>query len=219
MSKLILIGGGGHCKSVLDAALRSGRFNEIVITDPVITAGSTILGCKVVGTDDMLPVMLREGFTQAFVTVGSIQSYAVRKKLVQLAEQIGLTFPVIADPSAVISKFANIGQGTFIGKNAVVNSGTIVGQHCIVNTGAILEHDCRIGNFCHVSVGSILCGGVTLGNGVFVGAGSTVIQMVNIASDAMIGAHSTILTDVGEKMKLNGIVKLMVEKSKRGGTT
>lgn len=217
LNKLVLIGGGGHCGSVLDAALRCGWFNEIVITDPVITAGTTILGCKVVGTDDLLPALHKDGFTQAFVTVGSIQSYAVRKKLVQVAKQIGFTFPVIADPSAVISKFANIGQGTFIGKNAVVNAGTIVGEHCIINTGAILEHDCTVGNFCHVSVGSILCGGVTLGNGVFVGAGSTVIQMVNIAHDAMIGAHSTVLTDVGEKMKANGIVKLPVEKIKRGG--
>lgn len=219
MSKLVLIGGGGHCESVLDAALRSERFNEIVITDPVIMAGTNILGCKVAGTDEMLPDLYKEGFTQAFVTVGSIQSYAVRNKLVQLVKQIGFTFPVIADPSAVISKFANIGEGTFIGKNAVVNAGTIVGEHCIINTGAILEHDCTVGNFCHVSVGSILCGGVTLGNGVFVGAGSTVIQMVNIARDAMIGAHSTVLTDVGEKMKANGIVKLAVEKINGGGIT
>ena len=169
------------------------------------------------GTDDLLPVLHKEGFSQAFVTVGSLQSYAIRKKLVQLAMQIGFTFPVIADPSAVISKFANIGQGTFIGKNAVVNAGTFVGEHCIINTGAILEHDCLVGNFCHVSVGSILCGGVTVGNGVFVGAGSTVVQMLTIASDSMIGAHSTVLTNVGEKMKVNGIVKFTVENIKRGG--
>ncbi len=206
-NKLVLLGAGGHCESVLDTVLRAQLFSEIVITDPFAPVGTTVLGCKVVGTDEMLFTLFKEGFTQAFVTVGSIKSYAVRKKLVEIAEQIGFAFPVIADPSAIVSRFTTIGSGTFIGKNAIVNVETTVGKHCIINTGAILEHDCKVGDYCHVSVGSILCGGVNLGNGVFVGAGSTVIEMVNIADNAVIGANSTVLGNVAVNAKVCGVSK------------
>lgn len=206
VKKMVLLGAGGHCGSVLDAALRSGQFREIVITDPVAKAGTKVLGCNVVGTDELLPALYKNGFTQAFVTVGSIQNNDARKKLVQLATEIGFAFPVIADPSAVISHFAKIGEGTFIGKKAVVNAGTTVGKHCIINTGAILEHDCSVGNYSHVSVGAILCGTVTLKEDVFVGSGSTVIQSVNIGKKTIIGAHSIVLRDVGENQKVYGII-------------
>ncbi len=209
-NKLVLLGAGGHCKSVLDAALCSNQFSEIVITDPVTLVGTKVLGCKVVGTDEVLPKLFNEGFTQAFITVGSIQNSAVRRKLVCLATKIGFTFPVIIDPSAVISRFAKIGEGTFIGKNTVVNAGTKIGKHCIINTGAILEHDCSVGAYSHVSVGSILCGGVTLGSGVFVGAGSTVIQLTTISDNAIIGAHSIVLENVGENVKASGLVKFSI---------
>lgn len=209
-NKLVLLGAGGHCKSVLDAALRSNRFNKIVITDPVAPVGTMVLNCRVVGPDALLPSLYLEGFTQAFITVGSIQNYAIREKLVKLATEIGFVFPVITDPSAQVSQYAVIGNGTFVGKNAIVNAGTIIGEHCIINTGAIVEHDCTIGNYSHVSVGAILCGSVSLKKGVFIGAGSTVIQNVAIGKNTVIGAHSAVLMNVGDNMKANGIVKHLV---------
>ena len=205
-NRLVLLGAGGHCESVLDSALRTEQFKQIVITDPVTPAGTKIMGCNVVGTDKVLHALYEEGFRQAFVTVGSIQNNTTRKRLAQMAINIGFTFPVITDPSAVISHFAKIDAGTFIGKNAVVNAGTIIGKHCIINTGAILEHDCSIGAFSHISVGAILCGTVTVKEDVFIGSGSTVIQNVNIGKNAIIGAHSTVLGDVGDNQKAYGII-------------
>ena len=35
-NKIVLIGGGGHCKSVLDSILRTCNYDEIVITAPPI---------------------------------------------------------------------------------------------------------------------------------------------------------------------------------------
>ena len=62
MSKLVLIGGGGHCKSVLDSALAMNKYTEIVITDPEIKPGTEVLGCTVVGSDDILSELRRQGF-------------------------------------------------------------------------------------------------------------------------------------------------------------
>lgn len=210
--KLVLIGGGGHCKSVLDVALRMGIYDEIVITDTALQKGIKILGCEVVGDDDLLPELKDYGFANAFITVGSIMAADIRMKLVGYVNRFNYIFPTIVDPTAAISDSAIIGPGSFVGKKAVVNAGAQIGSHCIINTGSIIEHDSIIGDFSHVSVGSILCGNIVLGRESLIGAGTTVIQGKRIGSRVIIGAGSTVLSDVGDNMKVYGIVKNLSER-------
>ena len=207
MSKIVLIGGGGHCKSVADALMNSGKYDEIVITDPGLKAGSDILGCPVVGNDDLLPQLYKNGFTDAFITVGSIKDASLRKKLAQTVKEIGFSMPIIADPSAVISMYSDLGEGTFVGKNAVINADARIGNHCIVNTGAIIEHECSVGDFCHIAVGAILCGAVSVGNDSFIGSGANVIQGRTIGSHDIVGANSTVLKDVGDNARVYGLTR------------
>lgn len=206
-NNIVLIGGGGHCKSVLDSVLRSGIFNEIVITDELLPEGSMILGCKVIGSDECLEKLRANGFKYAFVTVGSIGDNTLRKKLADKASSLGFKFPVIIDPSADVSESATVGDGTFIGKHAVINSEVTIEEHCIINTGALVEHECKIGAFTHVSVGAILCGNVDVGQRSFIGAGSTVIQCIKIGNDVVVGANSTILKNLADNSRNFGLVK------------
>ncbi len=205
MRKLVLIGGGGHCRSVLDAALRSNCFDEIVITDTQLKIGGKILGCTIAATDAELPKLKAGGFDFAFVSIGSIKSTKLREHLADQAEQLGFRFPVIIDPSATVSANAVIAEGTFVGKHAVINAGASIGKHCIINTGAIVEHDCSIGDFTHVSVGAILCGAVHVGKSAFIGAGSTIIQEVRIGAKTVIGANSTVIRNVSDGQTLYGL--------------
>lgn len=206
--RLVLIGGGGHCKSVLDSVLAMDIFAEIVITDPDLPIGSEVLGREVVGNDSMLSELINTGeFTEAFVTVGSIQTASLRKKLVNTALQLGFNFPTIIDPTACVSKTASIGAGSFIGKHAVINAEAQIGSHCIINSGVIIEHECSVGDFSHVSVGAVLCGDSHIGSECFIGAGSTIIQQINIGDRCIVGAHSTVLTNVEDDMKVLGTIK------------
>ena len=204
--KIVLIGGGGHCKSVLDAALRMGQYTEIVITDPIFEKGTSISGCAVVGDDSVLPELKNIGFEYAFITVGSIADPKLRITLARKAERLDFKIPVIIDPSANVSASASIGEGTFVGKNAVVNADARIGKHCILNTGCIVEHECSVCDFTHVSVGAILCGNTHVGRESFIGAGATVIQGIRIGSQTIIGSNSTVLSDVEDNMKVYGIV-------------
>ena len=206
MSKLVLIGGGGHCKSVLDAALAMNEFEEIVITDAGTKKGSDVFGCKVAGSDEELPDLYKQGFTNAIITVGSIESAALRERLSRMAEDLGFDFPVICDPTASVSNYTEIGKGTFVGKNAIINAGAEIGRHCIINTGSIIEHECVVGDYSHISVGSVLCGNVQVGYNSFIGAGSTIIQGISVGNGTVVGANSTVLTNVKNHMKVYGIV-------------
>lgn len=211
--KIVLIGGGGHCRSVLDVTLRINAFDEIVITDSGIPAGTQIMGCEVVGGDERLPQLFEEGFRYAFPAVGSIEDTDLRQTLFRRASKIGFLFPNLVDPSAVIGTDVTFGYGIFVGKQAVVNAGTVIEDMAIINTGAVIEHGCHIGSFSHISVGAALCGGVSVENGVFVGSHATAVQGTRIGRGSVIGAGALVLGDVPGETRVVGIWKTMQEKN------
>ncbi|WP_022761348.1 acetyltransferase [Butyrivibrio sp. AD3002] len=197
MESIVMIGGGGHCKSVIDAALRSRKFEKIYVTDVNLKPGDTILGCEVVGGDDKLPELLAGGVKNAFITVGFVKPSGLRSKLFFMAKDMGFSFPNIIDPSAVVAADAKLGSGIFIGKTAVINAGASVGDNAIINTGAIVEHDCKIGDFAHVAVGTKVCGESKVGANSLIGAGATILQCVEVGNDAIIGAGSVVIKNIG----------------------
>lgn len=206
-SRLVLIGGGGHCKSVLDTIIRLNTYSEVVITDCKLAAGTRILGCEVVGNDEMLSELFERGFRDAVITIGSIKSTDIRRDAFLKAEAVGFNFPRIIDPSAVVSGSASIGAGVYIGKNAVVNVDTVIDDMAIINTGAIVEHDCRIGKFTHVAVGAVICGGAEIEEDILIGANAVVLQGVRIGRNSIIGAGGIVLGDVPENSKIVGVSK------------
>lgn len=213
MSKLVLIGGGGHCKSVLDSALKMKFFEKIVITDECLPPGTKILGCEVVGNDSCLQQLREDGYEYAFITLGCVRVGNSREKLAAKISSLGFKFAVVQDPSSVIAQNVKIGSGSYIGKNVVINTDATIGKHCIINTGAIIEHECEVGDFTHVSVGTVLCGCVSVKNNCMIGAGSVVIQGMCIGSNVQIGANSTVLSDVGDNMTYYGTVKVQTDKN------
>jgi sugar O-acyltransferase (sialic acid O-acetyltransferase NeuD family) len=198
--KLLLLGGGGHCKSVLDSLLPSGQYVEIGIVDKKENVGKSILDVPIIGCDDDLPELYQQGFTCAFVTVGSIGNPSLRIKLFAEIERIGFEIPTIIDSSAVVSQHVSIERGVFIGKNAVINAGTSVGKGAIINTSATIEHDCSIGDFVHIAPGAVLCGELHIGNNTHIGANSVVKQQLKIGSDSLIGMGSVVLHSIGDNL-------------------
>ena len=98
MSRLLLIGGGGHCASVADCLLSSGTFEQIGIVD---ITGRPVLGVPIVGTDADLPRLKEEGWTDAFITVGSVGNTAIRRRLYEKMKALGFHIPAVIDPTAV----------------------------------------------------------------------------------------------------------------------
>ena len=189
--KLLLVGGGGHCRSVLDCVLRSGAYDAIGIVEREGAADKTVLGVPVVGHDADLPRLLADGWHYAAVTLGSIGAPTRRRALCQQLKALGFQLPVLADPSAVISSHAELAEGAFVGKRAVINAGSSVGACAILNTGSVLVHDCTVGGFVHVSPGAVQAEA-----NAHVGAGAVVMQGVRIGRDSIIGAGSVIIRDV-----------------------
>lgn len=199
--KLLLIGGGGHCKSVLDSILSLDIYSDIGIIDKETVS---LLDVSVVGSDQDLISLFQKGWTDAFVTVGSIGNTATRRKLFDMIKQIGFHVPSIVDNTAVVAKGTQIDEGCFIGKKVVINTGASLGKCAIVNTGAIVEHDCLVGDFSHISSGAILCGQVRIGHDSHVGAGSVVRQQISIGNNVIIGAGSVVVKNISDEATAYG---------------
>ena len=199
--KLLLIGGGGHCHSVIDSVLALKSFDSIGIVDP---SDADYNGVPVVGADEDIPSLIKDGWTYAFITVGSVGNTAIRRRLYEMVISLGLTIPAIIDPTAVLAKDAVIQEGVYIGKKAIVNAGSVIDKCAIINTGAIVEHDCHIGEFSHISPGTVLCGQVSVGKDSHVGAGSVVRQQTVIGSNTLIGMGSVVVKDMPDDVKAFG---------------
>lgn len=194
--KLLLIGGGGHCKIVIEAVESTGAFDQIGIIDLPENIGKSILSQKIIGEDQDLIKLKDAGYNHAFISLGSIGDPTKRMKLFQMISQLKFQLPIIIEKSAIISQSARISAGTYVGKNVIVNANAVIGKAAILNTGCIIEHDCRIGDFTHVAPGVVLSGNVAIGEGVHIGAGSVIRQNCEIGDHSIIGIGSIVVKDV-----------------------
>lgn len=202
--RILLLGGGGHCRSVLDSLLSLEEYTKVGIIDWPGKCSNGMYGVPVAGSDKDLPRLFREGWKYAFVTMGSIGDYKRREILYHCLLDIGFEVPVICDSSAVVSRNTALESGTFVGKHAIINSGTTVGACTIINTGAILEHDCTIGTMAHISTGSTLCGGVSVGDGTHIGAGTVIRQELTVGANSIIGIGSVVTRNIADHVMAFG---------------
>ncbi len=197
--KIVLIGGGGHCKVVISIIKKLGNFEIAGIVDNY-KAGSFISGIKVIGTDDDLKDIYQSGIHDALITVGSTKDNTKRYTLFNMAREIGYNFPVIISPEAVVDKTIRIDEGTVIMPGSIINIDSSIGKNCIINTGAIIEHDCKIGNHCHIAPGVHISGAVNIDELSFIGIGVTIIQGITIGKNVIIGAGSVAIKDIPENV-------------------
>jgi sugar O-acyltransferase (sialic acid O-acetyltransferase NeuD family) len=194
--KIILIGGGGHCKSCIDVIQAEGRFDIAGIVESsgfqLTDAGHQIVGYPVIGTDENLPELIRL-YKNALITVGQIQHPMVRMKLFSLVGELGGKLPVIVSPNAYISRTALIGAGTIVMHHAVVNTEANIGVNCILNTGSLIEHEATVGDHCHISTYAILNGQCKVGSRTFIGSRTVLSNNIEIAEDVLVSAGSVVL--------------------------
>lgn len=202
--KLLLIGGGGHCKVILDSLLFDHTYAEIAIIDQAENIGKHMMDIPILGCDDDLEGLYQEGYHYAFLSLGSIGYPDKRIKLYSELERIGFSIPNIIDDTASVSKHAVLDHGIYIGKHAVVNPGAVLGKGVIINTASIIEHDSTIEEFVHISPGSVLCGGVSVGKNTNIGAGSMIKQQVKIGSNCVIGMGSVVLHNINDSVMAYG---------------
>lgn len=201
MKDLICIGGGGHCKSVIDVAESAGFRIKGILDIPELV-GTTVLGYPIIGTDDQIEEYINNSVF--IVTVGHIKDVTLRIKLHQKITGLGGTLATIIASTAHVSKYAQLGEGSVIMHKAIVNADAIIGRGCIINTFANIEHDAQIGDYCHISTGAMINGNCKVGSGTFIGSQSAMVNGIEIVDGCLIGAGSLIRKSIKQKGVYSG---------------
>ena len=211
MKPLVLIGGGGHCKSVIEAAESAG-YQILGVLDMPEEVGKAVLSTKVIGTDDDIPAYVDKA--EFVITVGFIKNPAIRIKLYNKVKEAGGKLATIVASTAHVSKYATIGEGTVVMHQAFVNAGANVGNNVILNTFTNIEHDSAIGNQCHISTGTMVNGDCKVGDNCFIGSQSVLANGITVGDDIVVGAGSLVRKSIKEKGIYSGNPAILKIKAK-----
>ena len=208
---LVLVGGGGHCKSVIEAAESAG-YNILGVLDMPEEVGKEILSTKVIGTDDDIPAYVDKA--KFVITVGFIKNPATRIKLYNRIKEAGGKLATIVASTAHVSKYAEVGEGTVVLHQAFVNADAKVGCNVILNNFVNIEHDAVIGDQCHISTGAMINGECKVGNNCFIGSQSVLANCITIGDDIVVGAGSFVRKSITEKGIYSGNPAILKIKAK-----
>jgi sugar O-acyltransferase (sialic acid O-acetyltransferase NeuD family) len=204
-TRLVILGAGGHARSLIDV-VRTHKVIEIVgILDPDRNKhGTSLDGVSVIGGDEQLE-SLKAQFDLFIVGVGSSGTdNRARTEVYQRCMRMGLEPYSAVSTLSIVSTSTTVGQGCQIFHSAIINAGCRLGEHVIINTAAVIEHDCIIGDHAHIATAATLAGGVRIGTGAFIGCGAVVIPGIQIGENAVVGAGATVIKDVPSGSRVAG---------------
>ena len=188
---LILIGGGGHCRSCIDVIEMEGRFAIRGIVDEN-EALAAVQDYPLLGREEDI-LALSRSCRNFLITIGQIKSPEPRMRLFEQLKQLGITLPIVVSPLAHVSRQASLGEGTIVMHHALVNAGAFVGHNCIINTKALIEHDVVIEDHCHISTAAVVNGGAKVQCCSFIGSNAVVRELVTVGEQSIVGAGVTVL--------------------------
>ena len=193
---LIVYGGGGHGKALIDLVRILNAFSVVGIVDDGLPGNTSVMGVPVLGGGILLGQLHKQGLLLAANAVGGIGNITSRINVFEQLKKAGFTCPSLVHPTAFVEPSDILGEGVQVMPHAYVGSEARVGFGVIINTGAIVSHDCTLGDYANLSPGAILAGEVRMGRATLVGMCVTVNLRVQIGAHARIGNGATVKQDV-----------------------
>ena len=146
MSKLLILGAGGHGRVVAEVAASLGYKVSFLDDKP----GQNVVG-RIAEVEKF-----KNRFDAFLVGIGNNK---LRRELLERLSGQGVSIATLISPSAIVSPSADIGAGTVVEPGAIINTGVKIGQGCIVSVGSIIDHDSVLEDFSHVNTGAICMSG------------------------------------------------------------
>jgi len=207
---IVVVGASGHAKVVIELLREMGAKVDFCVGED--GSPDSCLGVPVLKGDAHLERLREEGYSRAFVAVGSNEA---RARLGESVQRLGYELVNAISPRAVLSPTVRIGKGVAIMAGAVVNAESVIGDLAIVNTGATVDHDCQLGAAVHIAPQCGLAGNVTVGAGSFLGIGCKVIPRVRIGAGVTVGAGSVVVRPLPDGVLAMGVPARPVERPGR----
>jgi sugar O-acyltransferase (sialic acid O-acetyltransferase NeuD family) len=198
LNPLVIIGVSGHAISIANVA-KSAGFTIKYFVDKS-KKGKELLGYSVIG--DLAELQHIDKFNFAIGVGDNPSRERIFKEL--KAEFDSMYFPPLIHQSAVVSFFAEVGDGTVVMPNAVIGPNSKIGIFCLINTQSSLDHDCVMSDFSSLAPAAITGGGVMLGFRSAVCIGAKIKHGIRIGDDSIVGANSYLNKDLANNQVAYG---------------
>ncbi|MGA0409981.1 MAG: acetyltransferase [Limisphaerales bacterium] len=204
--KYVIIGAGGHAKSVADVILSTG--STVSFFEDSKKAGQSIFGIPIISSLAEISTL-----NSHFLAVGIGDNY-VREKVTEeySAKYPDLRLEPIIHSTAYVSPFSVVQIGSVVMAHATVGPKTMVGKGCIINTKASIDHDSQMSDFSSLGPGVVTGGNTKVGNRSAVCIGATIKHGISIGSDCVIGAMSYLNKDLSDQQTAYGVPAKVVRK-------
>jgi sugar O-acyltransferase (sialic acid O-acetyltransferase NeuD family) len=196
LPKMVIYGGGGHGRSLIDLVRSLGTFDLVGVIDDGLPAGTKVLGLPVLGGAGHLAGLVEQGIRLAVNAVGGVGDIQSRIRVFGHILEAGFDCPTLVHPTAFVEDSARLADGVQLLPHAYVGSEAEIGFGVIVNTGALVSHDCKIEAYASLAPGAVLAGGVKVGEAAAIGMGVTVNLNLSIGARARVGNSAVVKGDV-----------------------
>ena len=177
-TRLLIVGAGGHGRSLAEAAILSGQFEVVGFLDDSLSTDKKVLGVPVLGSLSSM-VNHHSATDQAIVAIGN---NAVREQVMQQLVDANFELSIVIHPRAFVSPSAVIGKGSAVMAGAIIGTEARLGIGTIVNSGAVVDHHAIVDDFGHLGVNACMAGGTLLGRGAWMQAGCALGYGVKVAA-------------------------------------
>ncbi len=194
--KICIIGAGGFAREVLCCIIDGLKMPNSKIEELVcfMVADEDFEEPKIMGIDVIPQSLFDPLIYEAIIGIGDP---ILRKKIVK-SLPVNTTFTTIIHPSAVISEWVKIGEGSIITAGTIITCNVTIGKHAHLNLHTTIGHDCEIGDFFTTTPATNISGNCKFGNCVYFGTNSAVKQGIKICDNVTIGMGGVVVKDIQE---------------------
>ena len=151
-----------------------------------------------------------DGCKTAYKIIGSIKNWRpkeceyfacalafpqVKKNVVMMLKERGAKFATLIHPTALINKYAELGEGLIVTPRSNINTDAKIGDFVSV-LGSGIGHDATVGSWSTLSGRCSINGHVQIGEMVYIACGVSIAPSKKIGDGATIGIGSVVINNV-----------------------
>ena len=193
MSKLVILGAGIHTGILLDICF-DAEVEVHGLLDDQIAPGTKVLGVPVLGRFDTIEDPQFINSFDFIVGIGGSQDG--RRKWSSTLLSLGARLRTVAHPSSVVSRFAVVGDGTFIWQHATVMPDVRIGKFTVIGCNSSIGDCCVIEDNVFVAGGCQINGPVTIEEDAYIGTGTVISAGCRIGRRSVVGLNSTVARNI-----------------------
>jgi acetyltransferase EpsM len=202
-TKVIIYGGGGLSKMIIETVRALSVYQIVGIIDDNMEPGKMIIGSPILGSVEILPDLYKQGIRTAVNSVGGIGNYKIRLNVFQQLANAGFICPAIVHPTAHIDPSARLEAGVLVLAQSYVSGSAVVGMGTLINNSVVISHDCILGVCSNFSPGAMIAGDAVIGDFTQIGMNATVNIGVKVGRECLIGNGATIKANIPDGTRVH----------------